>query len=85
MILGIAQNFPIQTFNGHCYALKTGLEYITFDVPRTLAIKNVVSDLFERCQLGLSEFYSAHSLLYAEPSTSIKWLVGWCLGWSVSW
>ena len=48
MILEIAQNFPIQTFNGHCYALKTGLEYMTFDVPRTLAVKNVVSDLFER-------------------------------------
>ena len=32
------QNFPIQTFNGHCYALKTGLKYMTFYVPITLAI-----------------------------------------------
>ena len=22
----------MQTFNGHCYALKTGLEYMTFDI-----------------------------------------------------
>ena len=49
MILEIAQNFPIQTFNGHCYALKTGLKYMTFDVSITLAVKNVVSVLFERC------------------------------------
>ena len=49
MILEIAQNFPIQTFNGHCDALKTGPKYMTFDVPITLTVKNVVSGSFERC------------------------------------
>ena len=48
MIFNIVQNFPIQTFNGHCYALKTGHEYITYHVPMTFAVKNVVSVLFER-------------------------------------
>ena len=49
MIFNIVQNFPIQTFNGHCYALKTGLDYITYHVPMTFAVKNDVSVLFERC------------------------------------
>ena len=48
MILEIIQNFPIQTFYGHCYALKTGLDYMTFYVPIsysiTLAVKNDVTD-----------------------------------------
>ena len=48
-MIEIAQNYTIQTYNGHCYALKTGLEYMTFDVPMTLAVKNVVSGSFERC------------------------------------
>ena len=43
------QNFPIQTFNGHCYALKTGLEYITYHVPITFAVKNDASGSFEWC------------------------------------
>ena len=49
MIFNIVQNFPIQIFNGHCYALKTSLDYITYHVPMTLAVKNDVSVLFERC------------------------------------
>ena len=52
MILEIAQNFPIQTFNCHCYALKTGLKYITYHVPITFAVKNDVSVLFERCTVN---------------------------------
>jgi len=51
MIFNIVQNFPIQTFNGHCYALKTGLDYITYHVPITFAVKNDVSVLFERCMV----------------------------------
>ena len=47
MIFNIVQNFPIQTFDGHCYALKIGLEYITYHVPMMLAIKNDVSIQFE--------------------------------------
>ena len=42
------QNFPIQTFNGHCYALKTGLDYITYHVPITFAVNKDVSVLLER-------------------------------------
>ena len=51
MIFEIAQNFPIKTFNGHCYALKTSLEYMTFYVPITLAVKNDVSGSIERCNM----------------------------------
>ena len=43
------QNFPIQTFNGHCYALKTGLEHITYHVPITLAVKKDFSVSIEGC------------------------------------
>ena len=39
MIFDIVQNFPIQTFNCHCYAIKTGLEYITYQVFITLTVK----------------------------------------------
>ena len=49
MIFNIVQNLPIQTFKGHCYALKAGLNYITYHVPITFAVKNDVSVLFERC------------------------------------
>ena len=54
MIVEIAQNFPIQTFNGHCYAIKTGLEYITFYVPITHAVKNNVSGSIECCCLTVA-------------------------------
>ena len=49
MISEIAHNFPIQTFNSHCNALKTGLEYMTFYVPKTLAVKNDVFGSIEWC------------------------------------
>ena len=45
------QNFPIQTFNGHCYALKTGLEHITYHVPITFAVKKDFSYSIERCMM----------------------------------
>ena len=43
MILTMLKQFSIQTFNGHCLALKTGLEYITYHVPVTFT---VVKDFF---------------------------------------
>ena len=60
MIFNIVQNFPIQTFNGHCYALKTGLEYITYHVPMMLAVKNDVSVLFERCNITVAYRTETH-------------------------
>ena len=60
-------NFPIQTFGGHCYALKTGLELITYHVPITLAVKKDFSYSIEGCsQIPLFP-QSAHFLCRVSP------------------
>ena len=63
------QNFPIQTFDGHCYALKIGLEYITYHVPITLAVKKDFSVLIERWATSVKQDVFKTKLEYTHHNT----------------
>ena len=62
----VVQNYPIQTFNGHYIALKTGLEYITYHVSITFAVKKDFSVLIERCQVNAATCLNQEIIFLAQ-------------------